>query len=202
MRAIEVETTRGRKLVKFRQTAAIDQEFGVRERGDRRLYHVSNEAGITLFESRPSTIFPSLGAVVWAISKSHLANYLLPRECPRVTFVATSRTSGADRQRFEISGDRRIVVIEQSWWARVITARVYVYEMPSAPFDLYDSDAGYWIAKESVPPLSIVAVDHLPAALAAQNAELRVVDKLWDLHDEVTASTLSFSIIRMRNASK
>lgn len=53
-----------------------------------RLFHVSEDSGIEVFEPRPAALFPNLGPVVWAVAESHLVNYLLPRECPRVTFCA------------------------------------------------------------------------------------------------------------------
>ena len=60
-----------------------------------RLFHVSERTGIARFEPRPP---PSLDAgvsddVVWAIEARLLANYLLPRDCPRVTFHATAATT-------------------------------------------------------------------------------------------------------------
>jgi hypothetical protein len=49
------------------------------------LFHVSEEAGLARFEPRPS---PSADApVVWAVDADRLRNYLLPRECPRVTYM-------------------------------------------------------------------------------------------------------------------
>ena len=47
------------------------------------LFHVSEEFGIDRFEPRPSEYVS--GFVVWAIDTDRLRNYLLPRECPRVT---------------------------------------------------------------------------------------------------------------------
>jgi hypothetical protein len=46
------------------------------------LFHISEEPGIELFEPRVSE---GRGPVVWAIDADRLRNYLLPRECPRVT---------------------------------------------------------------------------------------------------------------------
>ena len=42
--------------------------------------------------------------------------------------------------------------------------------------------------------------DHLPGALLARNVELRIMPELWKLHDGIAASSMQFSIIRMRNA--
>jgi hypothetical protein len=50
------------------------------------LFHVSEERGIERFAPRSSA--GGMGPVVWAIDKHRLRNYLLPRECPRVTCYA------------------------------------------------------------------------------------------------------------------
>jgi hypothetical protein len=40
------------------------------------------------------------------------------------------------------------------------------------------------------------------SAIADLGGELRVVNRLWDLHDAIAASTLEFSMIRMRHAMR
>ena len=55
-----------------------------------RLFHVSDVSGIQVFEPRMSRTGEAL---VWAIEESKLANYLLPRDCPRVTFYAKPDTT-------------------------------------------------------------------------------------------------------------
>jgi Family of unknown function (DUF6886) len=167
-----------------------------------RLYHVSDEPRVTVFDPRPAPSGPDIGIVVWAVSESHLVNYLLPRECPRVTFSASKSTTEADRQRFGVTDYHRVVIIERGWWDRVNASTLYFYELPPQTFRLHDEDAGYWISRESVRPLNVMPVGQLRAAIQARGAELRVVDRLWEVHDNVAASTLSFSIIRMRNATK
>ena len=58
---------------------------------DNVLYHFSEEADIISFEPRFAS--PELGEVVWAISEAGMYTYLLPRDCPRVTFRADDNTS-------------------------------------------------------------------------------------------------------------
>jgi len=58
------------------------------------LFHVSETPGIERFEPRPSSYVPD--PVVWAIDADRLRNYLVPRECPRVTFYAGPETTAAD----------------------------------------------------------------------------------------------------------
>ena len=55
------------------------------------LFHISEELGIERFE--PLTSESVSEPVVWAIDADHLRNYLLPRECPRVTYSAGRETT-------------------------------------------------------------------------------------------------------------
>lgn len=61
----------------------------------KRLFHISEEPGIKMFVPRPSpSHFDGItGNVVFAISESLLHNYLLPRDCPRVTYYASETTT-------------------------------------------------------------------------------------------------------------
>jgi hypothetical protein len=168
-----------------------------------RFFHVSERAGIARFEPRPP---PSLDAgvsddVVWAIEARLLANYLLPRDCPRVTFHATAATTPADVARFFAAEQpRHAVVIEEAWAARVRATVLRLYEFPPAKFTLADATAAYWVSREPVVPLLETGVADLPAAIEATGAEFRTVPSLWPLRDAVFASTLGFSFIRMRHA--
>jgi hypothetical protein len=164
------------------------------------LYHVSEEPDIARFEPRPSMVFPSLGSVVWAIDEPHLVNYLLPRDCPRVTFCAVAGTGEADRRRFSLTGSARVVVISRDWVDRVRATPLYVYELPPLSFGLHDESAGYWVSRDTVAPLHVRLVPDAQGEILRRGADLRVVDRLKDLQDEIVASTVDFSIIRMRNA--
>lgn len=161
------------------------------------LFHVSDRGDIARFEPRPSdyTDHP----VVWAIHRARLCNYLLPRDCPRVTCYASERTSLADAQRF-LGNDRIVIAVEEAWLERITATSLFVYRMPEAPFALNDAAAGYWVSPEPVTPLACDRLSDLPEAIAARGATLRVLPSLWPLHDAIAASSLQFSMIRMRNA--
>ena len=60
-----------------------------------RLFHVSEDAGIQRFDPRPSpsTDAGVIGTAVWALAEPFLPNYLLPRDCPRICFRASERTT-------------------------------------------------------------------------------------------------------------
>ena len=78
--------------------------------------------------------------------------------------------------------------------------RVYVYSMLPETFELFDANAGYWISREAVKRQDITEVLTAPLEIIRRGAEVRLLESLWPLHDAVAASTLEFSIIRMRNA--
>jgi hypothetical protein len=166
-----------------------------------RLFHVSEDAAIARFEPRPA---PSLdagvsGLAVWAVAESHLPNYLLPRDCPRICFRAGPQTTSDDRDRF-LRGAGHVVAFEAAWLERVRAARLALYAMPEATFTEALPEAGYWISRQAVAPASVTMIEDATAALVAAGAEVRVLQDFWPLRDAVVASSLQFSIIRTRNA--
>lgn len=166
-----------------------------------RLFHVSEDAGIEVFTPRPVPSPDSgvIGLAVWAVAGSHLGNYLLPRDCPRICFRAGPATSTADAELFLGRADR-VVAFEGAWLERVRTTALCVYEMPGTDFFEVVPDAGYWISRTAVNPLGVVQVADLMGALKGEGAEVRVIDDFWPLADAVARSTLQFSIIHKRNA--
>ncbi|WP_332770223.1 DUF6886 family protein [Phenylobacterium sp.] len=166
-----------------------------------RLFHVSEEAGIARFDPRPppSTDSGVTGDCVWAVDEDHLVNFLLPRDCPRITYGRGSQTTDADADRF-LGRARRVVAFEAAWLERVKACTLRVYEMPVETFDLALGDAGYWISRQAVIPLAEQVCTDPMRALVEAGAEVRVLQDFWPLSDTVAASSLEFSIIRKRNA--
>jgi len=166
-----------------------------------RLFHVSEQAGIARFEPRPppSPEAGVTGDCVWAVDEAHLANYLLPRDCPRITFAAGPDTTRADAERF-LMGAARVVAFEAAWTERVRACVLRVYELPTETFELALAEAGYWISRQAVTPASEAVRLDLIEALAQAGAEVRLLTDFWPLCDAVAASSLEFSIIRKRNA--
>ena len=162
------------------------------------LFHISEESDIRQFTPRTA---PSIAdPVVWAIDAHHLRNYLLPRDCPRVTYSAAGTTIDADRARFLAEGHRAVVAIESGWMERVRSARLFCYHLPRDTFELLDAFAGYFVSRASVTPASVELIADVESRLRAQQVDLRVLPNLWTLHDAIAASSLEFSMIRMRNA--
>lgn len=167
------------------------------------LFHVSEKPNITRFDPRPAPDSSSgqTGLMVWAIDDAHLHNHLLPRDCPRVTFYARPDSHPDDVTRLMgHSTARAVVAIEHGWFGRLLAQRIYRYEFSGETFTLIDEGAGYHISREAVVPQAVTQLDDLPAELFRRNVELRVLPSLWPLRDAVVASSLQFSMIRMRNA--
>ena len=167
-----------------------------------RLFHVSEEEGIARFEPRSRPDDPGRRAV-WAIDRQRVQNYLLPRDCPRVTLYCGTETTQEDRRRF-FNGDTtsHVVAIEAAWFERSCTTQLYLYEFPVASFYLEDQEAGYWLSHAAVKPISIQLVDRPIEALLAMGTELRVLPSLWAFREAVIRSSVQYSIIRMRNAAR
>ncbi len=166
-----------------------------------RLYHVSDRPGIRLFDPRPAADADEGGGIVWAIDERHLHNYLLPRDCPRVTFYALPESDPEDVDRLMGPGGARFVVaVENRWLVRIRDTALYLYEMDSRDFAAQDAGAGYCVSRQATVPLAETRIDDILGALAERDVELRVMPSLWGLREAVIHSSLQFSIIRMRNA--
>lgn len=164
---------------------------------DAMLFHVSEESGIREFEPRTSEY--AIEPVVWAIDASRLRNYLLPRDCPRVTYAAGRATTPRDVERF-LGSSAAVVAIEQAWLERVGSCRLYCYHLPPTTFECVDEGAGYFVSRVPVRPACVEVIDDPLAELMTRGVDLRIVPNLWPLRDAVVDSSLQFSMIRMRNA--
>ena len=135
------------------------------------------------------------------MDEEHLPNYLLPRDCPRVTFCPVPGSTPEDVARLmSYSPARQVIAIESDWLPTVRAARLYLYRLPAEPFAVQDAGAGYSVAREPVTPIEVTVVEDLLEALRQRDVELRITPSLWPLADAVVASSLEFSNIRMRNA--
>lgn len=162
------------------------------------LFHISEEFGITRFEPRASEYVA--GPVVWAIEEGRLCNYLVPRECPRVTYYAGSASTAADVEHL-LGSSPVVVAIESGWLERVRSTRLYGYHMPPETFECLDACAAYFVSRVPVVPSRIEVFQDPLGELLVRGVELRVIPNLWSLRDAVVASSLQFSLIRMRNAA-
>ena len=159
--------------------------------GQHALWHVSEDDSIHRFEPREGK--------VWAIATPLLPLHWFPRDCPRATFWAESTTTPEDAERF-LDGDRgrRVHVVESDSLHRMRTARVLAYRMPEETF--VENDDRFWISAEPVEPLELVEFGDLVDRHEAAGIALDAEGDLLGLWDEVVASSLGFSGIRLRSA--
>jgi hypothetical protein len=169
------------------------------------LYHISDRPDIARFDPRPAPYQASglqpEGEMVWAVDGDHLQNYLLPRDCPRVTFYALPTSTPEDVERLMAgTAARYVIAIETGWLPEVLRTTLYRYDFAPDPFVLQNADAGYYISREPIVPIAVTPIPDLLTALLEYDVELRIMPSLWGLRDRVVAATLQFSIIRWRNA--
>lgn len=164
------------------------------------VFHFSEDPGIEIFSPQPLASDPKSEPLVWAIDDEHRFLYCFPRDCPRVAGWVLPETTAEDALRFFADTTaRRIMAIESSWLERLGSTKLYAYTLPSETFEGLD-DIGMHVSRSSVAPASVEPVGDLLTALLAEDVELRITPSLWPLADALVASTLHFSLIRMRNA--
>jgi hypothetical protein len=167
-----------------------------------KLFHISDKPKIKIFEPLPAPFYPGVirRNVVFAITDALLHNYLLPRDCPRITYYAGRATTPEDRSRFfGYSTARYIITVESGRLNEIQRAMLYCYEFPAATFSLFDKNAGYYISYKSVVPLSVRPVYNVMDELLKRNVELRFTPEFGGLAEAVANSTLNYSLIRMRH---
>ena len=173
------------------------------------LFHFSEDPSIARFEPRslparddPYSAPRPSEPLVWAIDEARAPLYFFPRDCPRVAFWAGPGTTPDDRDRFlGHTTAARVIAIEGDWLDRVRDARLYVYHLPGAGFVPHDENAGYYVSREAVTPRAVEPAGDLLARLAVAGVELRITPSLWPLRHALVASSLGFSMIRLRNAA-
>lgn len=165
------------------------------------LLHFSEDPSITRFEPQPASGQSGGESFVWAIAPERAALYLFPRDCPRIGYWATPKTSASDRYRFlSQTAAQRVLVVESQWIGKLCDCKLFAYRLPPDLF-LPTGMEGYYTSKVPVVPLSVRPVGDLLEAITAEDTELRITPSLWTLHDAVQDSTLQFAMLRMRNAS-
>ncbi|MFT3950404.1 MAG: hypothetical protein QM689_00215 [Oscillospiraceae bacterium] len=166
-----------------------------------RLFHVSEEPGISEFVPRVpyrNDMDKSKG-LVWSLTEPSLPNWLTPRDCPRVGYRATNQTTQDDISKFFCSASRHAVAIEYGWYKRMTTTTIYLYEFDASNF-YFDEVAGFYVSDKTEKPISVVKYDGLFEEQFKRNVEVRILNNLWMLSEEVKKSSLKWSLCRMGNA--
>ena len=164
-----------------------------------RLFHVGEEPDIPVFHPRLPTrkdLDPEVG-LVWAIDEPRLPNFLTPRNCPRVTYHMGPQSTDADRRFFSSPTASHVVAIVHKWFEAMLNTTLYLYEFSPEGFVLQDAAAGYYVATTSQAPIAKSAVPQLLPELLRRGIEIRLLDNLWALAEEVQHSTLNWSFCRM-----
>jgi hypothetical protein len=116
-----------------------------------------------------------------------------------VTYYAGRETTRADVERF-LGSSPAVVAVESGWLEQLRSCRLYCYHLPPATFECIDECAGYFVSRLPVIPARVEVFDDVLAELLSRGVELRFGPSLLSLRDAVVASSLQFSLIRMRNA--
>jgi len=174
----------------------------VEEKKSMRLFHVSEDPNVGVFHPRlprRTELDPNIG-LVWSLVEPALPNWIFPRDCPRVGYRVCENTTPDDKVKFFASGAQHVVAIENDWHERQLNTTLYVYEFDPTNF-YYDETAGFYVSQKSETSVDMVTYTNLYAELFKRGAEVRLVDNLWLLRDEVFASSLTtWSFCKMANA--
>lgn len=169
-----------------------------------RLFHVSQQPGIERFVPRPprSSHHGISAPVVWAVAEPGLWTYLVPRECPRVTFYGTDTSLLEDVETYlQGEPEKKVIAIESAWLERCLATTLYRYEFAPDQFWLHDESANYYLSKREETPIAVVEIAHPLLELARSGVEIRVMPALWELRERIFRTSLGWGFIRMRNAT-
>ena len=166
------------------------------------VYHFSEDGTLKRFAPHVPPTNPSHPPAVWAIDELHAPLYWFPRHCPRVSVWAHDDEQRALlRDRFGTEASR-ICAAECGWLERMRTTRLYRYEFDASQFEPWALADGQYVASEPVWAQRVEVLDDLPALHAAADVELRLTPRLGALVDQVLASGLPFSFVRIRDARR
>ena len=167
------------------------------------LFHISDNPRIQVFEPRIASFHPGVitEKVVFAINNKLLHNYLLPRNCPRVTFYASPQTSEGDKRKFlRTSTAEHVVCVESGWLLAIQRGTLFCYEFSPRTFSLIDECAGYYISHSPVEPISVRPIYNIMEELLKRNVELRFMPSIIEIGELIKKTTMNFSLIRMHHA--
>jgi hypothetical protein len=164
--------------------------------------HFSEDPAITRFVPHVARTATEPTAYVWAVNFDHAPSYWFPRQCPRAMAWVAGDTTIEDHERVLGGHADRVHMIEYAWLRRLQAAQVFAYRFDAAEFEPYGDrlDPHAFVARHPVVPLGPPEpIGDLLALHEAARIELRLAHSLWPWWETVTASTVGFSGIRLRN---
>ena len=164
------------------------------------VFHFSEDPTIRRFTPHVPLSNPSHPPAVWAIDDAHAPVYWFPRDCPRATVWA--RTAAEAEYLCEVFGTEasRICATESGWLARMRSVALYRYTFDAADFVPWAEADGQYICDHVVEPVAIDRIDDVVGLHVDAGVELRFTPRLGALTDQILASKLPFSLVRLRNA--
>ncbi len=164
------------------------------------VYHYSEDGSIKRFAPHVPPTNPSHPPAVWAIDEQHSPLYWFPRDCPRISVWATNPDEQFMLTDTFDTESHRICAAESQWLTRVRDAIVYRYSFDADVFAPWSEADGQYTTGQVVYPTSVEMVDDLLGMHADAEVELRFTPRLGPLMDQMLASGLPFSFVRIRDA--
>ena len=177
-----------------------------RQRGSgavpRTLYHYSEDGTIQRFAPHVPQSNPSHPPAVWAMDAEHSPLFWFPRDCPRISVWANDDAQRAVLRDLFHTEASRICAAESHWLDGIRAAHVYRYVFDGSPFAAWAQAEGQYISGEVVYPQQVELIDDLLGLHADAGVELRFTPRLGPLMDQMLASGLPFSFVRIRDARR
>ena len=164
------------------------------------VYHYSEDGTIKRFTPHVPATNPSHPPSVWALDAEHSPLYWFPRDCPRISVWA--RTPAHHHLLSNTFGTEspRICAAESHWLTRVRDAEIYRYSFDAEQFAQWHEADGQYISGDTAYPVRVELLDDLLGLHADAGIELRFTPRIGRLIDQMLASGLPFSFVRIRHA--
>jgi hypothetical protein len=164
------------------------------------LFHYSEDPSIERFVPKAPKHHPDAEPMVWAIDEWHSPLYYFPSDCPRVCFWPLSATSKEDIKRFWLDDSLRMVIaIEAHRLEELQKTTIYRYTFNEDTFTDC-RDHGVFVSDQVVTPIKVEPLKPLSEELAEAGVELRLCPTLSPIATSIIATSLHWSLIRMKFA--
>ncbi len=134
--------------------------------------------------------------------KKCLPNFLTQRDYPRVAYYSSDKTNKEDLKYFSSKTSNHVIAIGNKWFKVIKNTTFYLYEFNFNNFYIQHEIAGYYVSENMEILFNKIIIEDLFLELLKRNIEIRIVDNLWDLCDEIKEITLNWSMCRMAYALK